>query len=214
MSSRRAKHWSFNSSHSFYLWRSWRRVFSSTSSFSLNIMTKLRTTREDAISEPFLDRQLFLIWMELLLLKTFIAFFPAFTLFFAFLLLVGFCYLMQDQNFLIRHCYLWLHLIKMMIPILKAVAWLATRDTHACVRENKTQDWKWPVCLLLSLLAWLWPFGPVFGLSDTLYNLTICEIGVICVQPSNCQQFSWTWFTREFAETVRFHRAGRSTLSD
>ena len=35
----------------------------------------------------------FLIWMGLLLFKTFIAFFPAFTLFFAFLLLVGFCYL-------------------------------------------------------------------------------------------------------------------------
>ena len=34
----------------------------------------------------------FLICMGLLLFKTFIAFFPAFTLFFAFLLLVGFCY--------------------------------------------------------------------------------------------------------------------------
>ena len=30
--------------------------FSSTSSFSINIMTKLRKTREAAISEPFLDR--------------------------------------------------------------------------------------------------------------------------------------------------------------
>ena len=35
----------------------------------------------------------FLIWMGLLLFKTFIAFFPAFTLFLAFLLLVGFCFL-------------------------------------------------------------------------------------------------------------------------
>ena len=35
----------------------------------------------------------FLIWMGLLLFKTFIAFFPAFTLFFAFFLLIGFCYL-------------------------------------------------------------------------------------------------------------------------
>ena len=43
--------------------------------------------------------------------------------------------------------------------------------------------------LVLAFLAWLWPFGPVFGLSNTLYNLTICEIVVICVQPSNCQQF-------------------------
>ena len=25
------------------------------------------------------------------------------------------------------------------------------------------------------------------GLSDTLYNLTICEKEVICVQPSNCK---------------------------
>ena len=101
-----------------------------------------------------------------------------------------------------------------MIPILKAVAWLATRDTHACVRENKTQDWKWPVCLLL---ARFWLFRPGYGLSGlclvflTLYNLTICEIRVICVQPSNSQQFFWTWFTRESAETVRFHRAERST---
>ena len=40
----------------------------------------------------------------------------------------------------------------------------------------------------LAFLAWLWPFGPVFGLSNTLYNLNICEIEVICVQPSNRQQ--------------------------
>ena len=32
---------------------------------------------------------------------------------------------------------LWLHWIKMMIPMLRAVAWLATRDTHACVWENE-----------------------------------------------------------------------------
>ena len=41
---------------------------------------------------------LFLIWMELLLFKTFIAFFPAFILFFAFLLLVGYCYLIINNN--------------------------------------------------------------------------------------------------------------------
>ena len=29
----------------------------------------------------------------------------------------------------------------------------------------------------------------MFGFSDTLYNLTIWEIEVICVQPSSCQQF-------------------------
>ena len=39
-----------------------------------------------------------LIWMELLLFKTFIEFFPAFTLFFAFLLLIGFCYLIINNN--------------------------------------------------------------------------------------------------------------------
>ena len=44
-----------------------------------------------------------------------------------------------------------------------------------------------PFSLVLALKAWLWPFWPVFGLSDTLYNLTICEKDVICVQASNCQ---------------------------
>ena len=42
--------------------------------------------------------------------------------------------------------------------------------------------------LVLAFLAWIWPFGAVFGLSNTLYNLTICEIEVICVQPPNRQQ--------------------------
>ena len=55
-SSQGAKHWSFNSSHYFSLWRNWRFVFSSTSSFSLNIMSKKCKTREAAISEEFLDR--------------------------------------------------------------------------------------------------------------------------------------------------------------
>ena len=41
--------------------------------------------------------------------------------------------------------------------------------------------------LVLAFLAWLWPFGPVLGLSDTLYYLTICEKDVICVQSSNGQ---------------------------
>ena len=41
-----------------------------------------------------------------------------------------------------------------------------------------------PFCPVLAFQAWLWPFWPVFGLSNTLYNLTICKI-VICVQPSN-----------------------------
>ena len=43
--------------------------------------------------------------------------------------------------------------------------------------------------LVLAFLAWLWPFGPIFGLSNNLYNLTSCGMVVICVQPSNCQQF-------------------------
>ena len=41
----------------------------------------------------------FLIWMVLLFFKTFIAFFLAFTLFFAFLLLVGFCYMIINNNY-------------------------------------------------------------------------------------------------------------------
>ena len=45
-----------------------------------------------------------------------------------------------------------------------------------------------PFGLVLAFQAWLWPFWPVFGLTNTLYNLTICEIEVICVQPSNFQQ--------------------------
>ena len=44
-----------------------------------------------------------------------------------------------------------------------------------------------PFGLVLAFQAWLWPFWPVFGLSDTLYNLTICEKDVICIQSSNCQ---------------------------
>ena len=63
--------------------------------------------------------------------------------------------------------------------------------------------------LFMAFLACLWPFWPVFGLSDTLYNLTICEKDVICVQSSNCQHD----LQESFAETVRFHRVGRSTLS-
>ena len=53
-----------------------------------------------------------------------------------------------------------------------------------------------PFGLVLAFQAWLWPFWPVFGLSDTLYNLTICEKDVICVHPSNVQHG-----LQEFAET-------------
>ena len=69
-----------------------------------------------------------------------------------------------------------------------------------------------PFGLVFAFLAWLWPFGPVFGLSDTLYNLTILEIGVICIcsafEPDYRFFLKLTWFTTEFAETVRFHGAG------
>ena len=41
-----------------------------------------------------------------------------------------------------------------------------------------------PFDLVLAFQAWLWP---VFGLSDTLYNLTICVEYVICIQSSNRQ---------------------------
>ena len=59
----------------------------------------------------------------------------------------------------------------MMIPILRAIALRKKK-------QNKDTGLK---------MAWLWPFWLVFGLSDTLYNLTICEKDVICVQSSNCQ---------------------------
>ena len=35
-----------------------------------------------------------------------------------------------------------------------------------------------PFGLVLAFQAWLWPFWPVLGLSNTLYNLTICQIEV------------------------------------
>ena len=38
-----------------------------------------------------------------------------------------------------------------------------------------------PFGLVLAFQAWLWPFWPVFGLSGTLYNLTICEKHVTVV---------------------------------
>ena len=72
------------------------------------------------------------------------------------------------------------------------------RKTQACVRGKKRHMTEMARLspfvsfgLVMAFLAWLWPFWPVFGLSDTLYYLTICEKDVICV-----------------------HRAGRSTLSD
>ena len=45
-----------------------------------------------------------------------------------------------------------------------------------------------PFEMVLAFQAWLWPFWPVFSLSDTPYNLTICVEGVICIQSSNCQR--------------------------
>ena len=72
--------------------------------------------------------------------------------------------------------------------MLRAVAWLATRDTQACVWENKDTSLEvarlspfLPFGLVLAFQAWLWPFWPVFGFSDTLYNLTICEKDVTVV---------------------------------
>ena len=44
-----------------------------------------------------------------------------------------------------------------------------------------------PFGLVLAFQPWLWPFWPVFGLSDTLYNLTICNEDVICIQSPSCQ---------------------------
>ena len=73
----------------------------------------------------------------------------------------------------------------------------------------------WPgFGLVLAFQAWLWPFWPVLGLSNTLYNLTICQIEVNLCSAIELSTVVSTWFTRDFAETVRFNRAGRSTLSD
>ena len=60
-------------------------------------------------------------------------------------------------------------------------------------------------------------FWPGFGLSSLVMAfLTLC-ITLLYLR-KRCHLCSVvelsTWFTREFAETVRFHRAGRSTLSD
>ena len=53
----------------------------------------------------------------------------------------------------------------------RAVVWLATRDTHACVWENKDTS------LEMARLSPFVPFGLVlafqvgYGLANTLYNL-------------------------------------------
>ena len=81
-----------------------------------------------------------------------------------------------------------------MIPILRTAGWLSTRDTRACVWEKKDTWLKMarlspfvPFGLVRVIVAWFRLFWPGFGPSNTLYNLSICEIDVICVQPSNCQ---------------------------
>ena len=45
--------------------------------------------------------------------------------------------------------------------------WITSDARHPrlCTRKETTHDWKWPVCLLLSLLAWFWPLWPGYGLS-------------------------------------------------
>ena len=75
------------------------------------------------------------------------------------------------------------------------------RHPRVCLKKNKDTRVEMarlspfvPFGLVLAFQAWLWPFWPVFGLSDTLYNLTICVEDVICIQSSNCQhgvQESW-----------------------
>ena len=51
------------------------------------------------------------------------------------------------------------------------------RHPRVCLRKTRNGPF----------VSWLWPFWSVFGLSDTLYNLTICDEDVICIQSSNCQ---------------------------
>ena len=68
------------------------------------------------------------------------------------------------------------------------------RHPRVCLKKNKDTRVEMarlspfvPFGLVLAFQAWLRPFWPVFGLSDTLYNLTICVEDVICIQSSNCQ---------------------------
>ena len=56
----------------------------------------------------------------------------------------------------------------MMIPMLRAVAWLAARDTHACVWENK-DTWLEMACLSSFVLFW-----PGFGLSGLVMAFLAC----------------------------------------
>ena len=39
----------------------------------------------------------------------------------------------------------------------------------------------------LAFMAGLWPSLPVLGLSDLLYNRTICETDIICAKSSSCE---------------------------
>ena len=81
-----------------------------------------------------------------------------------------------------------------MIPILRTAGWLPTGDTRECVWEKKDTWLKMarsspfvPFGLVWAIVAWFKLFWPGFGLSNTQYNLSIFEIDIICVQPSNCQ---------------------------
>ena len=49
--------------------------------------------------------------------------------------------------------------------MLRACVTSDARHPRVCLRKIKTHDQKWPVCLLVSLLAWFWPFRPGYGLS-------------------------------------------------
>ena len=40
----------------------------------------------------------------------------------------------------------------------------------------------------LAFMAGLWPSLPVLGLSDLLYNRTICETDIICAKSSSCER--------------------------
>ena len=66
------------------------------------------------------------------------------------------------------------------------IGYINKRYTHT---QSRTENSIFQFCLTITK-----PFPPIY----------LEELSTVFL----------TWFTREFAETVQFHRAGRSTLSD
>ena len=84
------------------------------------------------------------------------------------------------------------------------------RHPRVCLRKKRDTWLKMarlspfvPFGLVLAFQAWLWPFWHFilpYYLRKRCHLCSVVELS--------------TWFTREFPETVRFRRAGQSTLPD